>query len=173
MAGSISLTDFKNSVQDVARGNRFFCSITGAGDGMAGGWDETKSFLAKSASLPNRVIGSIELGWQGMKAKIAGDPTFDSITLVCLNDYEWNIKTYFETWLEGIATMSTNVRTAHADYKAEIIIEQLGRDGETIATYKLLGAFPTSMDAIDLSTENYDQVEELSITIEFDEFERS
>jgi hypothetical protein len=165
----IRLSEFKASVQDVARPNRFWVQITGTGGGL---WTEAYGFLAKSAGLPSRTIGDIELNWQGMKAKIAGDPTFDDFTMTFVNDYDFNIKAFFEEWLEVIATMESNVRTTHEEYKAEIIITQLGRDAETILKeYKLIGAYPKQMDQVELSMESTDTAEELSITFAYDYFE--
>jgi len=170
MAGSIKLSDFKAKVTDVARPNRLWVQITSE-KSVAKNFTDDMSFLAKSVSLPNRTIGNIEVNWQGMKAKIAGDPTFDDMTLTFLNDYEWKIKKYFEAWIEEVATMVSNDRTAHGTYKSEVKIEQLGRTGEVLATYKLLGAYSISMDAIELNQESGDTVEELSVSLAYDYFE--
>lgn len=169
---SIRLTDFKASIQDIARPNRFMLTMGGAGVETAGGWSEKKSFLIKTASLPNRVIGNIELNWQGMKAKIAGDPTVDDLTITVLNSYDWDIKNFFESWMENIATMASNERSSHQDYKAEITLDQLGRTGEVLASYTLVGAYPISMDAVELSMDSTDTVQELSISLTFDTFFR-
>ena len=168
---SITLADFKSQVADVARPNRFWVEITGGT--AAGAWQEQNmAFLAKSANLPARTIGEIELNWQGMKAKIAGDPTFDDFTMTFLNDYDFNLKKFIEDWMEEIATMATNNRTDHGTYKAEILVSQLGRTGdEVLRKYKLIGAYPKQMDAIELSMESNDQAEELSVTWGYDYFE--
>lgn len=165
---SIKLSDFKANVKDVARPNRFLCQF------MNEGWRDEMKFFVKSTSLPNRTIGDIELNWQGMKAKIAGDPTFDDITLTFLNSYDFNLKNYIEKWIEQIATMSSNVRTAQADYKTEIKLTHIGRTAEEVlAEYVLIGAYPKSMDAIELSHESADTPEEFSVTFSIDYFSRS
>ncbi len=165
---SIKLSDFKANVQDVARPNRFLVQF------LDDSWEEPFQFLVKSVSLPNRTIGNIELNWQGMKAKIAGDPTFDDITFTFLNNYEFDIKNYIEKWLEKISTMSTNERTAHAEYKSEIKLTQLGRTAdEVLAEYVLVGAYPITMDSIELNHESNDTVEEMSVTFTLDYFYRT
>lgn len=162
---TIKLTDFKAAVQDAARPNRFLVT-------MSGPWTDQMSYLVKTASLPNRTIGNIELNWQGMKAKIAGDPTFDDISFTFLNDYDWNAKNFIETWMEDIAQMSTNNRTSHASYKADVVMQQLGRTGEVIATYILVGAYPISMDTIELSQDSTDTAEEFTVSFSYDYFYR-
>jgi hypothetical protein len=168
----ITLTGFKAQVHDLARPNRLWVQITG-GTAAAAWQEEPYAFLAKSFSLPARTIGNIEVNWQGMKAKLAGDPTFEDFTMTFLNDYEFKVKDYFEAWLEELATMETNIRTDHTTYKAEVLVQQLGRDGSVLAEYTLKGAYPITMDAIELNQESADTVEEFNITFAYDYFERS
>jgi T4-like virus tail tube protein gp19 len=165
----IKLESFKGRFKDGARPNRFFVKIEGQQAGA--NWVEGISFFVKTFSLPPKTVGEIIVNYQGMQTKIAGDPTFDDMAMTLHNDYELTAKKYFEQWLEGfitIGTDGTNTRLAPADYKAEIIVEQLGRTGETLATYKVVGAYPKQMDAIELSHESVDTIEELSISFGID-----
>lgn len=172
---NITLDGFLAQVKDIARPNRFWVSIApiNGGNNFKPEWkEENMAFLAKSAGLPSRTIGDVELNWQGMKAKIAGDPTFDDFSMSFLNDYHFDLKNFFEMWLEAIATMKTNNRTKHENYKTTITIQQLGRQqSEILRTYKLVGAYPKQMDQIELSMESNDTPEELSITLAFDYFD--
>lgn len=175
MAIGVQLEKFKGQIKDVARPNRFAVSITDPPGGMAVWQEEPLSFAVKSFSIPAREIGEIILNFQGMQTKIAGDPTYPDVTMTLLNEYDWGVKDFFESWLEGISlteTEGTNTRTAPADYKTTIRVEQLGRDGDTIATYILVGAYPKSMDAIELSYESNDTPEEMSISFGYDYFHR-
>jgi hypothetical protein len=169
---NITLDAFKAAVRDAARPNRFFVQITGGT--AAGSWSEEPfAYLAKSAGLPSRTIGDVILNWQGMQAKFAGDPTFEDFTMTFINDYDMKIKTYFEEWLQEIAETQSNVRTDPQTYKAEIIVDQLGRDGETLKSYTLKGAYPKQMDQVELSMESNDTPSELSITFSIDTWEVS
>jgi len=174
MGIDIKLETFKAQVRDVARPNRFWVTINPivGGNSFKPEWkEENMAFLAKSAGLPSRTIGDVELNWQGMKAKLAGDPTFDDFTMSFLNDYAFNLKAFFEDWVESIATMDTNNRTRHENYKTIIKVQQLGRQAtEVLRTYELIGAYPKQMDQIELSMESNDTPEELSITFAFDTF---
>lgn len=165
---SLTLTDFKNRVQDVARPNRFWITVLDLPD-----WDENLTYACKSVSLPNRTLGNIELNWQGMKTKIAGDPTFDDITFTFLQAYDWSAKDFFEAWMQTIASMHTNVRGQMSDYKAQIKIEHLGRtDQDVLAVYVLEGAYPIAIDAVELNMDSSDTPEEFSVTITYDTFYR-
>ena len=174
MAIDIKLESFKGQLKDAARPNRFAVSITGNQGGMGAQWtDDPFSYFVKSFSIPARTIGEVIVNYMGLQTKIAGDATTDSVTMVTHVDYDFRIKHYFQQWMEGIVNIGgegDNIRFAPSQYKANVRVEQLGREGEILATYILHGAFPTQMDAIDLSMENTDQIEEQSITLSYDYF---
>lgn len=179
----LSLSKFRANVTDLARPNRFWVSIGDVSNDIAefgddnsvemDSWESTHEFLAKTTSLPGRTIGNIELNWQGMKYNISGDPTFEDITFTFLNNYEWDLREFFEKWIENIAQMGTNERSQPGAYKSDVItMQQLGRtQKDVLATYKLVGAYPITLAAQELSMENNDQTEEISVTIKFDYFE--
>ena len=181
MAGDIRLSAFKAQLKDAARPNRFWITINPIGAAGADGvqssanipeWqEEPMSFLVKSAGLPAATIGEIELNWQGMKAKIAGDPTFEDFTVTFVNDYEFKAKNFIEKWMQVVAKTDDNQRSSHARYKTEILVEQLGRTGEVIRTYNVQGAYPKQMDQVELSMESTDAVQELSVTFGYDTWE--
>lgn len=165
----IKLESFKGQLKDGARPNRFFVQIEGQQAGA--NWVEPISFFVKTFSLPPKTVGEIVVNYQGMQTKIAGDPTFDDMQMTLHNDYELTAKRYFETWLEGFITIGqdgVNTRLAPAEYKAEINVQQLGRLGEELAKYKIIGAYPKQMDAIELSHESTDTLEEISISFGID-----
>lgn len=179
----LSLKQFRANVSDFARPNRFLVSIGDPAndilrfgednDASLSQWQSKHEFLVKTASLPGRTIGNIEINWQGMKYNLAGDPTFSDITFTFHNNYEWDIRQFFENWCEVIAKMDTNERSQPGSYKSDVItMKQLGRtQTDVLQTYKLFGAYPTDIAAIDLAQDTSDSTEEVSVTIKFDYFE--
>lgn len=180
----ISLAQFRNNVADVARPNRFWVTIGDVGGASIAesigtnnavtpkSWDGKYEFMAKTTSLPGRTMGNIDLNWQGMKYNIAGDPSFDDITMTFLNHYAWDLRLFFETWIEKIAQMHTNERSAPKLYKSDkITMNQLGRTAkDLLATYTLVGAYPTVITPLDLTMETPDSTEEISVTFKYDYF---
>jgi hypothetical protein len=179
----LSLSKFRSNVTDVARPNRFWVSMNGIENDIASygndntvenpTWNEKYEFLIKTSSIPGRTIGDIALNWQGMKYNIAGDPTFEDITFTFINNYEWDLRAYFEQWIESISHMATNERSQPGIYKTDVItMQQLGRtQGDILAEYKLMGAYPTTLSATELSMDSTDGTEEISVTIKYDYFE--
>jgi hypothetical protein len=166
----ISIMDFKGNVADVARPNRFLVSFRGT---AVAGFDPKMQYLVKGTSIPGRDIGDITVNWQGMQIKLAGDPTFADIDMTFINDLEFSLRNLFEEWADNIALMSTNERTTHADYKAEVVIQQIGRTmDEVLATYVLEGAYPKNVAAIALAMDTNDTVEEFTVSFRYDQFYR-
>lgn len=168
----IQLEKFKSQLLDGARPNRFWVTIDGPQAGAS--WDEPLSFFVKTFSLPARTVGEIVLNFQGMQTKIAGDPTYDDLTMTLHNDYGLKAKQYFEDWIEGFITVGQdgeNTRLDPAGYKSDITVQQLGRAGEVLRAYKIVGAYPKQMDAIELSHESTDTFSELNISFGVDYFQ--
>ena len=179
----LSLSQFRANVSDFARPNRFWVSIGDpSNDILTSGddnsvvmtsWQQNHEFLVKTTSLPGRTMGNVQLKWQGMDYNLAGDPTFEDITFTFHNNYEFDLRSFFEGWMESMAEMSSNERSQPGKYKSDVVtMQQLGRtQNDILATYTLIGAYPTTVSAIELSMENSDQVEEVTVTMKFDYFE--
>lgn len=169
MSVDIKLETFKGQLKDGARPNRFSVSVEAPA--AVGSWSEPLAYLVKSFQLPPRTIGEITVNYQGLQTKIAGDATYDDVTMTVHMDYGFRAKEYFEKWLELIVQVGRegdNLRTAPAEYKTTIQVDQLGRKGEVLKSYTLVGAYPKQMDSVELSHESTDTLEELSITFGID-----
>lgn len=159
----ITLDDFKSQIADVARPNRFLVEIPGA--------DQKIQFLVKAAALPGRDLGDIDISWQGMKVKLAGDPSFSDLELTIINDYEFTARTYLEEWIDKIANMSSNERNNHSNYKSELTLRQLGRsESDILAVYTIQGAYPKSISNISLSMDTENSAEEFTVSWRYDNF---
>lgn len=160
----ITLDEFKSNIADVARPNRFLVEIPGA--------DAKVQFLVKASALPGRDLGDIDINWQGMKVKFAGDPSFADLELTIINDYDFTARKYLEAWIDKIANMSSNERQNHSEYKSELTLKQLGRtESDILATYKLMGAYPKSISNISLSMDTENSSEEFTVSWRYDNFE--
>ncbi len=165
----IALNDFKAKVGDVARPNRFLFSFASP---VSGADAETMSYLCKGAQLPSKTIGEIILNWQGMQNKIAGDPTFEDITLTFINDYKQAGRKTIEDWMKYIADQASNDREAQGNYKVDATVQLLGRKGDVIAAFKMFGVWPKQLDAVDLNSETTDAMSEFGCSFGMDYWER-
>jgi hypothetical protein len=124
------------------------------------------TFMCKSASVPASAIGLADVSYMGRKIKIAGDKEFADWTASFYEDTDYSNRDSFERWVWAINAHELNTGVTNPrDYYAEIVIEQLDRDGgATIQTYKLIDAFPTEVGDITLGYAENDTVEEFSVT---------
>lgn len=132
----------------------------------AGGNGDLTSFLCKAAQLPSSVIGQIDVPFRGRQLKVAGDRTFENWTITLINEDGFEVRNSFERWANGINEHRNGTGILNpADYQADLIIEQLNRQNETIKEITIRGAFPVNVAGIDLSYDTTDTIEEY--TVEF------
>ena len=161
----LGVDDFKSRLTGGgARANMF--KVTCNFPAYAQGNTEFTSFMCKGAQLPGSIIAPIEVPFRGRKLIIAGDRTFEPWSITVINDGEFVVRDSFERWMNGINQHNENTGLSDpVDYQADLIVEQLRRDGTVSKTYDIRGAFPSNISAIDLSADSENTIEEF--TVEF------
>ena len=161
----LGVDDFKSKLRGGgARPNLFRVIINFPA--YAAGDVELTSFLCEAAQLPASTIAAIEIPFRGRRVKIAGDRTFDAWTPTIINDTDFKIRNAMERWMNGMNGHSANTGlTNPTDYQADLLVEQLDKDGSILKTYTFRGCFPTSISAIDLSYATENEIERF--TVEF------
>ena len=161
----LGVDDFKSKLKGGgARPNLFKATINFPA--YANGDVEITSFLCEAAQLPGSTMGLITIPFRGRQLKLAGDRTFDSWSPTIINDTDFRVRDAMERWMNGINAHSANTGlTAPVDYEADLLVEQLDRDGSILKTYTFRGCFPTSVSPIDLSYATNDDIERF--TVEF------
>jgi len=128
---------------------------------------ELTSFMCKSANLPASTLAPIPIAFRGRQLQIAGDRTFEAITLGFFNDTDFAVRNAFERWMNGINGHSSNTGIlSPSDYQADMIIEQLDRQDNVLKTIYVRGAFPTGVSAIELANETTDAIEEFTVDLQ-------
>ncbi len=168
-----------------ARSNLFECELywpSGASPQNADDNDlaERARFMVKAASLPASTISNIAIPFRGRQLKIAGDRTFEPLSITVINDIDFDIRNSFERWMNLMNKHEDNAGlTDPTEYQKNIIVRQLGKSqvggnmstiDETIPVlkeYQFRGAFPTTVSSIDLSYENTDSIEEFTVELEY------
>ena len=113
--------------------------------------DEMTRFMVKAAQLPASNIAEIPVPFRGRVLKVAGDRTFDPWTITVINDTDFQIRTAFEKWMNGINKHDDNSGiVTPADYQRDAYVMQFGRaaDGSKIPVHKacLLYTSPSPRD---------------------------
>lgn len=162
---SLRVDDFKAKLKGGGARPNLFRAIVNF-PAYANGEVELTSFMCKGAQLPASVMNVIEVPFRGRQLKVAGDRTFEPWTVNVINDTDFSVRNAMERWMNGMNAHAENTGlTNPVDYQADLIVEQLDKDGSVLKTYKFRGCFPTNVAAIDLSYEAVDVLEEF--TVEF------
>ena len=161
----LGVDDFKAKLRGGgARPNLFKSTITYPG--YAGGDVELTSFLCEAAQLPGSTIGTIIVPFRGRQLKMAGDRVFDVWTPTIINDTDFNVRDAMERWMNGMNAHSANTGLNNpVDYEADLLVEQLDKDGSVLKTYNFRGCFPTAVSPIDLAYATENDIERF--TVEF------
>ena len=136
---------------------------------------ETTSFLVRGASLPAMTLGEIAVPFRGRSIYIAGDRTFDETwSTTFLNDTNFMIRNAMESWSNGINNLisATGVTDPNL-YQVDLTVIQLDRDETPLKSYVFRNAWPTSISAIDLTSDTADAIEEFEVTWRYQHFEPS
>jgi hypothetical protein len=161
----LGVDDFKSKLRGGgARPNLFKATINFPA--YAQGDVEITSFLCSAAQLPGSTLGLITVPFRGRQVKLAGDRTFDVWTPTIINDTDFAVRNSMERWMNGMNNHRQNTGLTNVnDYSADLIVEQIDKDGSTLKTYNFRGCFPTGVSPIDLSYAATDVIEEF--TVEF------
>ena len=159
---SLRVDDFKAKLKGGgARPNLFRATVNFPA--YAGGDVELTSFMCKAAQLPASVMNVIEVPFRGRQLKIAGDRTFEAWSPTIINDTGFEVRNALEKWMNGINGHSANTGiTNPVGYQADLLVEQLDKDGSVLKTYNFRGCFPTNLSAIELSYDTVDTLEEFT-----------
>lgn len=168
-----NISEFKaNMIGGGARANQFrvalqFPSYVGAGlAAMA-----KAPFLCKAASLPASTIDNIPVQYMGRNVNFAGERTFAPWTVTVLNDVDFIIRRALESWSNGIQQYDSTLGiTAPLAYQQQLSVIQLDRSGIPLREYSFHDAYPTDISDIPLSFESANQIEEFTVTFNYNYF---
>ena len=168
-----NINDFKAKLAGGgARANQFKVTMPFPGYAQVGGEIEDLAFLCTSTTIPTMTVGNVNVPFRGRQIKVAGDRTFADWSITVLNDTNFKLRNAFERWQNGINNMSDNEGLSNpVDYQVDAFVDQLDRNGNTLKSYTLRGAFPTEVAAIDLNYGTNDEVETFGVTFQYQYFE--
>jgi len=171
-----NIDDFKaNLIGGGARANQFRVTITPP-PGIAIGLDVRRaSFLVKGSQLPASTLGEIAVPFRGRNIYISGDrPAPETWTTTFYNDTDFMVRNAMERWHNGINDFANNTGVVNtADYQTDLFVEQLDRDDTILKTYIFRSAYPTTISAIDLTTDEATAIEDFEVTWRYQHFEPS
>jgi hypothetical protein len=160
----IRIEDFKSALKNGYRPNLYQMEVIGM--------PEKFVFLCKATQLPGKNIGIVEAPYLGMKAKIAGDVTYEDLSVTVIMDTDFAVRTAIEQWMQTIKANEAALGLDTALYKRIGTVIALDNDNNEIAEYQFIGMWPSSIAPVDLSYETNDTLAEYVITFTYDYWAR-
>lgn len=160
----INIEDFKAALTNGFRPNLYQMEVMGM--------PEKFVFLCKATQIPGKNIGIVEAPYLGMKAKIAGDVTYEDLSVTVIMDNDFAVRTALETWMQTVKANEAAIGLDAALYKRIGTIIPLDNSGNEITEYTFVGLWPSSIAPVDLSYETNDTLAEYVVTFTFDYWTR-
>jgi len=128
---------------------------------------ELTSFLCKGVQIPSSTIAPIAIPFRGRQLQMAGDRTFEPLSLTIINDSDFQVRNAFESWANGINNFATNTGLANMnEYIADVVVEQLDKAGNVTKKYDFRGCWPSSISTIDLNYDSENTIEEFTVELQ-------
>lgn len=116
------------------------------------------TLFCESTSLPGQVISTTEQRIMGETREFPYSKMFDNITLSFYIDNNFEVKAFFDNWLNYISNTQNKITYYYKDYIAPtVLIEVLPMDSE-VSTYSITlhEAYPKATSSIQLSADSKD-----------------
>lgn len=133
------------------------------------------SFFAKASSLPPSIVESIDIPYFGRKIKMVGDRVFPNWSITVMNEEDFQVRKSLLNWHEALNAKVPNVlglvgntSTDISTYKKDIKIRHYTKTGKINFTCTLVGAFPVTIDAIQLDWDAINQIEQFDVEFAYD-----
>jgi hypothetical protein len=154
-----------------ARNTQFRVTLTNPVDGSA---DALVPFMVQAASLPEWMLGVIQVPYFGRFIKLAGDRVFAPWQVEVINDENFPIRNAIETWNNAINSLEGNIRNLPSSqashYQSTAVVEQLSKTGKVVRAYEFEALWPSQVGAIQLGWSDTDQIEVFPVVFEYDSF---
>jgi len=147
LTGNLGLNDFFNDPRDIA-------------------------MLCRSCTLPGRSINTLEFPKEGYKNQVKYPTSYVnedvSFNFLLTNDYY--MKKVFDDWQALVFDQTNHTISYKTTYTSDVIIQQLDQDNNVVFGVKLSNAYPTAINSIALDNNQSDAVQELQVTMTYDDF---
>lgn len=155
-----------------ARSNRFSIEIPRARNSNTMN-TEAINLMCESVSLPGSQILTTDYSTIRHTAKYPTGVAYDDVELSFALTSDYYARKFFDEWIAAVITTTNDTYKLNyrSDYARDVIINQLNENDEKIYSHKLLDAYPTTIQNIDLSNTNDDDISRFSVTLTYDKYE--
>ena len=129
------------------------------------------SFLCESCSIPGRSIATNDYStWNSNAKKIPYGFINEDVTFTFILTEDYSMKRFFDAWMDKIINFENSRARYLNTFTTDVNIIQMSKNGTPIYNVKLEGAYPTTVNAIELSTSSENTVQKLTVTLTYQNF---
>jgi hypothetical protein len=126
------------------------------------------SFLCRAANIPAATLGQVEVNYMGRKLKYGGDREFADWNIKCYNDGAYQLRKAFESWSNVINSYQGNVGPNNMNsYLCDWYVQPLTREGNPIATYKMVGVWPREIQGSEMNFDSKTNISEFGVSMSY------
>jgi hypothetical protein len=148
--------------QDFLRGNRFKVMIPGA--------PNVVNERCCSVSWPGASYGTFAWRNAGPAIKIPYETIFDEVRLEFYCDAQGVVPKWLRGWNKEV-TGSDFRFNFFDEYVKDVTIQELNTAGNVVLTGKLINAYASSIEPVQLSFDNSSQIEKIAIMLSYERYE--
>lgn len=129
------------------------------------------SILCDSCTIPGKTIETLSHKLDGYRQSVqfASGYSNENITFSFYITNDYYIKKIFDKWLNSIVDPESYTTLYDADYKVDMIIQQLDQQNNVVYGVKLRNAFPVNVSSITLDTSAVDTPQKLTVTMTYED----
>ena len=128
------------------------------------------SILCESVQLPGRQITTIDYTADRQTIKIPYGIINEDITMSFLLTNDFYIKKLFDSWMSGIFDVEKYRVGYKKDFTTDIVIQQLNQQNIPVYGVRLEGAFPITVNAVNLDSNAENTIQKMSVTLSYENY---
>ena len=172
-----SLLDRITKRMGLARTNRFlvdFSSVKDLFPDLVIGNTEFEdfTFFCETTSIPGRTMNTMDFSSWHRPIKIPNGYTFDDVTMSFHLTNDYFIKDLLDRWLGLIINADTYLLNYEKAYRANIGIYQLDQADKIVYGVQLIGAYPSSVKALEFNNTDMDTTGSVSANFTYKDFKK-
>lgn len=128
----------------------------------------TSNILCRATNIPGRQIVTNDRTIGMITQKMPYAFLSEDVNMTFLLDHDYSMRTYFEAWQEAIVNFDVYELNYKNEYAKDVVISQLNHsDNSVVYSCKLLRAFPTTVQAIELGDDASNTLTQLSVQLSY------
>lgn len=128
------------------------------------------SILCETVNLPGRQITTLDYIAEKQLIKIPYSVINEDVTMTFTLTNDYFMKKLFDSWLSGIFDVENYRAGYKKDFTTDIVIQQLNQQNIPVYGIRLEGAFPITVNAINLDSGAENTVQKMSVTLSYDNY---